>query len=255
MKDFAIDDQTAAGLVPSFCNRSEVEEQFPAGSWQRVVFAEFGATVDNPNRAFPCTFAIQGFRQDQLRYLFLDDPINVPNLACSLARYLVSARQAGPNTSLVAFTRPGPVCPIDHYRRLFWSILDQLHRIDGQPWPHRIPSSMDHPEWEFCFAGEAVFVVCNTPAHAARQSRRSSSFMMTFQPRWVFDKSLQTQKAAEAVFGNIRERIKRYDCIPPSSDLGHYGDPDNREFRQYVLDDDNGGAEFAHSNDNHREGA
>jgi len=230
-------------MMHHFFNRREVEQRFSEGSWQKVSFAEFSAAMTTNAHPFPCVFAIEGFQEDQLRYVFLDT-ISVPTLACSLARYLADARQFGTNTSLVVFTRPGPVCPLDHYRSVFWSMLHDLVRIDGQPWPENIPKAMDDPKWEFSFAGEPVFVVCTTPAHIARQSRRSTGFMITFQPRWVFDKILGTAKTTEAAFANITKRLKRYDFIQPSPHLGHYGDPNNREYRQYFLDDDNGTFEY-----------
>jgi uncharacterized protein len=221
-----------------FFSRQEVEQQFADGTWQNVLFAELAAVLHSVDRPFPCLFAVRGFEDDQLRYVFLDEP-SLPALASSLACYVACARQFGPNTSLVVFTRPGPVCPLDHYKGRFWSVLNGLAQIDGAPWPENIPVSIDEPTWEFCFAGEPIFVVCNTPAHTARQSRRSTSFMMTFQPRWVFDKILSTPRAADAVFAKISARLKRYDFIPPSPHLGHYGHPNNREYLQYVLDDKN----------------
>jgi FPC/CPF motif-containing protein YcgG len=93
--------------------------------------------------------------------------------------------------------------------------------------------------WEFSFAGEPIFVVCSTPAHVMRQSRRSSAFMMTFQPRWVFDKILGTEKAAAAAFAKVRERLVPFDTTGPSPLLGHYGNPEGREYSQYFLYDDN----------------
>jgi uncharacterized protein len=222
-----------------FFNRHEVAQEFPEGSWESVLFAEFAAALSSAARPFPCIFAVRGFEEDQLRYMFLER-VNVPTIACSLERYAANSRQFGPNTSLVVFFRPGAVCPIEHYERLLWSVLDDLVRIDRQPWPENIPTSMDDPGWEFCFAGQPMFVVCTTPAHTARQSRRSTGFTITFQPRWVFDKVLSTPKAADAVFEQINNRVKPYDFAPPSPHLGHYGDPNNREYLQYFLADDNG---------------
>ena len=72
--------------------------------------------------------------------------------------------------------------------------------LDKNAWPAEIPEQVDHPMWEFSFAGEPIFVVCSTPAHVMRQSRRASTFMLTFQPRWVFEKILGTEKAASAAF-------------------------------------------------------
>jgi FPC/CPF motif-containing protein YcgG len=93
--------------------------------------------------------------------------------------------------------------------------------------------------WEFSFAGEPIFVVCSTPAHVTRQSRRSSAFTLTFQPRWVFEKILGTEKAAEAAFAEVRKRLIPYDSTPPSPLLGRYGRRDGREYQQYFLYDEN----------------
>ena len=93
--------------------------------------------------------------------------------------------------------------------------------------------------WEFSFAGEPIFVVCSTPAHVMRQSRRCSAFTLTFQPRWVFEKILGTEKAASAAFAEVRKRLIPYDSTSPSPLLGRYGATDGREYQQYFLADDN----------------
>src|SRR5258708_36751655 len=102
-----------------------------------------------------------------------------------------------------------------------------------------MPEQIDHPMWEFSFAGEPMLVVCSTPAHVMRQSRWSSSFTLTFQPRWVFEKILGTEKAAAAAFAEGRKRLIPYDSTSPSPLLGRYGNHDGREDQQYCLTDDN----------------
>jgi len=72
-----------------------------------------------------------------------------------------------------------------------------------------------------------------------RQSRRPSAFMLTFQPRWVFEKILGTEKAAEAAFAEVRRRLIPFDGTSPSPLLGRYGDDEGREYHQYFLYDDN----------------
>jgi hypothetical protein len=51
-----------------------------------------------------------------------------------------------------------------------------------------IPEQIDH-RCGASFAGELIFVVRSTPAHVMRQSRRCSTFTLTFQPRWVLKRS------------------------------------------------------------------
>ena len=219
-------------------NRTRTTAEHGPASWQRVVFNEFEAQMMSEARPFPCTFGVTGFRLDQLRYLFLD-PYDIALLGEQLSLFLREARSFGPNTSLVLFTRPRPVQTLDAYYRKLWLTLDQLARLDDTPWPEAVPHQIDHPAWEFCFRGEPIFVVCNTPAHTLRQSRRSTSFMITFQPRWVFEKILGTEHAAQRAFGQVRARLAPYDAVALSPALGHYGVPDVREYQQYFLFDDN----------------
>lgn len=220
----------------SHFDRTEVIETHADGTWQRILFNEFAATLTSEARPFPCVFGVNGFRTNQLRFAF-PDPLDAAHLAPILEGYLAGARSYGPNTSLVVFARPGPIASMEAYCTRFWSLLNGLASVDGTPWPEVVPQELDHPHWEFCFAGEPIFVVCNTPAHVLRQSRRATSFMLTFQPRWVFDRILGSKKAAETAFEKVRSRLRSYDLLGPSPVLGRYGEPANREFQQYFIDD------------------
>ena len=219
--------------------KCEVASSHAVSTWQSVMFSEFEAQMSSEARPFPCIFGVTGYLLDQLRYLFLD-PFDVGVLGAQLAQFVAESRSHGPNTSLVVFTRPRPVQTMEAYYRRMWLTLDQLARLDRSPWPETVPEQLDHPMWEFSFAGEPMFVVCSTPAHVSRQSRRSSAFMLTFQPRWVFEKILGTEKAAAAAFAEVRKRLIPYDSTSPSPLLGRYGaTSDGREYQQYFLSDDN----------------
>ena len=220
-----------------YMRRSDVEASFGPGSWQRKVFAEFEATLTSKVRPFPCVFGVSGFERDELRYVFLET-ITGRALAEPLRAYIAEARSFGSHTSLVVFSRPAPVMEVQDYHRRFWSVLRNLSSADQNEWPKDVPLDVDDPRWEFCFAGEPLFVVCNTPAHVARQSRRASAMMMTFQPRWVFDGILGKKPLAERAVGAVRARLVPYDHVAPATSLGLYGDPNNREAAQYFLSDD-----------------
>jgi FPC/CPF motif-containing protein YcgG len=220
-------------------SKTEIFSRFPASSWQRIVFSEFEATVSSTARPFPCVFGVTGLAKDQLRFVF-PDPLTPETLAPVLADYVAKARDFGRMTSLVAFGRPGPVQGIEDYRRRFWSLLDGLERLDTAARPADIPRDLDSDLWEFCFGGEPIFVVCNSPAHVLRQSRRSTSFMVTFQPRWVFDGIMDRDDPAQRrALDKVRDRLAAFDAIQPSPFLGHYGAEGNREYRQYFIDDTN----------------
>ncbi len=128
---------------------------------------------------------------------------------------------------------------MEAYRGMFWQFLEDLAHIDEMPWPAAIPTRLDEPAWEFCFAGEPIFVICNTPAHVLRQSRRSTCLMLTFQPRWVLARITRTPESARAAFSAVRERLAPYDLVSQTPTLGRYGDPKNREYAQYFIDDTN----------------
>lgn len=217
----------------------ETKAQFAVNSWQSIVLAELEATLTSKTRPFPCIFGVAGLQSNQLRFAFSDrmDPADV---AKALLEFLPNARSFGRNTSLVLFSRPGPVESIEAYEARFWAILQALHALDPAPWPETIPEALDHADWEFCFGGEPIFVVCNTPAHTLRQSRRASSFMITFQPRWVFEPIMGTEEAAKRNIAAVRQRLTPYDIVAQNPHLGRYGDPQNREFKQYFLHEHNG---------------
>ena len=226
-------------MTDPFFKKDAVYDAFPASSWQRIVFSEFEATLSSSSRPFPCVFGVTGLAKDQLRFVF-PDPLTPETLAPLLSRYVAEARDFGRMTSLVAFSRPGPVQGIEEYRRRFWDLLDGLERLDTAPRPAEIPRDLDSDLWEFCFAGEPIFVVCNTPANVLRQSRRSTAFMVTFQPRWVFDGIMDRDDPAQTrALTMVRDRLHAFDAVAPSPTLGEYGTPGNREYQQYFIDDTN----------------
>lgn len=224
-------------MTKLYHNRHSAEASFAADSWQSIVMKELVGQLTSDQRPFPCTFAVTGYHNDELRFLFQDSP-DVVEFGEQLAMFLEEARTVGKNPALLYFTGMAEVEKLGEYADKFWGILNDLSKIDRRPWPAEIPTDVDHPDWEFCFHGEPIFVVCTNPAHIKRQSRRSSTFAMSLQPRWVFDKVLVSEKAAKIVFGNIRARMAPYDALPPSPALGRYKDPEVREAQQYVLSED-----------------
>ncbi|MCK5905588.1 MAG: YqcI/YcgG family protein, partial [Gammaproteobacteria bacterium] len=113
----------------------------------------------------------------------------------------------------------------------------KLHHIDASNWPKEISEDPEHHLWEFSFSGEPIFVVCNNPAHKLRRSRYASTFMITFQPRWVFE--FLQKPAGEKSKKIVREILKSYDDIDVHPELGTYGDEKNKEWLQYYLSDTN----------------
>jgi uncharacterized protein len=203
------------------------------------MFKELEATLTNRVRRYPCVFGVAGFARDELRYGFSEN-LEATDVAAALKDYLPLSRDIGRNTSLVVFSKPRPVENLESYERRFWLLLQDVAKLDDCEWPTHMPRELDHSLWEFCFAGEPIFVVCNTPAHVDRQSRRATSMMITFQPRWLFDTIMATPEMAKRSIAKVRKRLVPYDIVSPSPSLTIYGEPQGREYRQYFLDDHNG---------------
>lgn len=197
---------------------------------------------------FPCTFAVAAAKKRTLRFGFvddLDDRSTWSSLTSVISDYLRTYRSISKDTSLVVFFRPQrEVRPIERYHASFWEVMQYLHENDPEHWPDEVPKDPDHPMWEFSYGGTSIFVVCNTPAHTRRRSRYSPGFVITFQPRWVFEGLEPDSTRGIAARKVIRKRLRAFDGTPPSAALGNYGDPDNREWRQYFLPDRNADAEL-----------
>jgi len=213
-------------------------------SWKYKAFLDFETIMTNPDKAFPCTLGVAGFMADQLRFAFIDEDVMsavaAEQLAATLQTFVPSARSFGKNTSLVVFFTETRDIGTEKYQDIFWSLLTKLHALDITQWPTKIPHNTNDKDWEFSFSGESIFVVCNTPSHKARMSRYASTFMVTFQPRWVFDSVIGINAHnSEKIKHEIRRRLHIFDSVPISPDLGAYGDPDNLEWKQYFLFNDN----------------
>lgn len=219
--------------------------QLNSNSWELQAFHSFAAVVADKDKAFPCTLGVAWLAANQLRFHFIDhDPQSdaaARQLAAALQSFVPCARSFGKNTSLVVVFREARDQGIDVYETIFWSLLNKLHELDARRWPTTIPRETDHPHWEFSFANEPIFVVCNSPSHKRRASRHSPHFMLTFQPRWVFDGVVgEGAPNSLRIKSEIRRRLQDFDALPPSPDLGTFGEEGNREWTQYFLRDDNG---------------
>lgn len=213
-------------------------------SWEKSAFDSFSSSINSSSLHFPCTLGVAGFKADQLRYAFIDDAPTAlkatESLSGYLSSFLKSAKEFGKNTSLVVFFNESRDLGVTAYKEIFWKVLNGLSHFDLEPWPLHIPESLNSSSWEFCFGGEPIFVVCNTPSHRLRRSRFGTVFTITFQPRWVFDGVVGSNAPNEQrIKEEIHRRLLAFDNIPISPFLGSYGAPGNLEWQQYFLEDSN----------------
>jgi FPC/CPF motif-containing protein YcgG len=223
--------------------RTEIEHM-PPTNWERAAYDDFKSIVTNKEKLFPCTLGVAGFSANQLRFGFIPENIDISKssrrLAAILQSFLPNARAFAKNTSLVVFFEEARDLGTSIYENIFWEMLNQASALDSTAWPANIPLPTNNPLWEFSFAGEPIFVVCNTPSHKLRKSRYSKNFVITFQPRWVFEGVIGAGAPnSDRIKSEIRRRLNDFDQLPASPDLGSYGDVKNHEWKQYFLKDDN----------------
>lgn len=221
------------------------ERVMELGEWPSEAYGEFRDRMLDLEIQFPCILGQKGFRANQLRFAFLSDFRSCKSreeLAKALAEYGQQARTCGQYTSFVAFfDTPCSLRSsygVEDFEQVFWSLLQDIHELDEQSWPVDVPQDVDQTLWEFCFGGEPYFVLCATPAHHRRKSREFPYFYVAFQPRFVFEKIHDQTVFGRKMKERIRERLIEYDEAAIHPALRWYGEPDNREWKQYFLPDD-----------------
>jgi FPC/CPF motif-containing protein YcgG len=210
--------------------------------WARDIFTSFCATLSSNVSPFPCIYARRALNADALRYIFVDaQPTALRDLATALGQYATIAEDLAPYTAFLAFFPPDvPSMPLNVHHDRFWRVLQYLHDHDPGPWPSHIPTSAADQLWEFCFNCVPMFVLGSNPAHNARKSRHTATFTISFQPRFMFDTLISNRTLLERSRQLIRSRVLALDGFPVHPQIGMYFEAENREWRQYVVPEDNG---------------
>jgi FPC/CPF motif-containing protein YcgG len=215
--------------------------------WGREAYLEFRAKVLDP--AFPCTFGTVAMRRGDVRFALLtpDDDVDERQLVREvLVEYTSELRGLDP---LAASMRPlavlMPALAGFTERAYFdrgWRMLGWLAGHDTHRWPERVPSDPEHPAWSFCFGDVPLFVNFKTPAHERRRSRRMRcSYALLFQARDGFDLVAGDTPSGRRARALIRRKLEAFDGMPVHPALAHYGTPENREWKQYFLAEEEAG--------------
>jgi FPC/CPF motif-containing protein YcgG len=233
--------------VARLYTRADLESALDRGDlseWKERRYRAFHRTMTDEAPPFPCYFAVDAHEDGDIRYLFAPSEATDEGKATfaeGLATYLGGARDIADLTSMAAFFEPpSEALSFEAYWNRFWGLLDYLHRHDPEPWPDEIPADPGDSEWEFCYAGEPMFVVARAPCYERRQSRHTPHGLeITVQPRWVFDGLGGDTEKGQRARSVIRDRLAAYDDVPCHPDIGEYGAPGVHEWQQYMLPDDN----------------
>jgi uncharacterized protein len=208
----------------------------PRESWKLKAYEQYRSKLCASD--YPCFFGQTGELRGEMIYTFVPHgPLR--DLAISMQQFVRLLRTpAHSRTSLVAFFEPEQgLTTHSQFVDRFWQILQSLHESDAHPATVRRP---DHPLWEFSFEGSEMFAVGASPTYRQRRSRNlGPGIVIIFQPRILFIDSSSGAPIAREVRQRIHSRMLAYDHMPVHPDIGFYGEPANREWKQYVLPDDN----------------
>lgn len=212
--------------------------------WKIQSFNNFHTSIMDNSKPFPCYFAVDSEKHGWSRYLFADsayDERELMKLRDGIYEYIKTYQQIAKRTTLVIFFKPSDKqLMAEEYKKQFWNVLQFLIKHDPEPWNPKIPADPYHAKWEFCFAGEPIFVVCRAPIYAERKSRYTDTGLeITLQPRGTLDDITGDTKQGKQVRKVIRKRLLAYDDISIHPDIGDYGTKDSYEWRQYMLPETN----------------
>ena len=219
--------------------RGEIEAESAIPAWGKEAFQQWQTIVSDYQ--FPCHFGVQAERAGHLRYCFAEENDLSP-LPEAMTQFLaLSKDHPAIRHALILFIKPGDSWKgFNDYHDYFWEILSYLHEHDPAPWPEGIPIDTDDPLWEFSFGGEPIFVSGNAPIYEHHITRNvGPCLVLIFQPRRIFsDISYETVHGKRAIDA-IRRKVEHIERMPIHPDLGAYGDKEKREWKQYMITDDN----------------
>jgi len=205
--------------------------------WWAASLRAFKSSLGRRN--YPCHFGRVALERGEIFATFFD--ASVAPLADALTEFLDMSRQYLDRRMVLAAFRKsdGGVSDERSYADQFWQVLQGLHDADSAAWPADLPSCTDEPAWEYSFHGVPMFVFAAAPSYQRRASRNlGPGLVLLFQPRNVFTGIEGGTPRGARARQVIRQRLRKWDTVPPHPDLLDYGDPANHEWRQYFFPDD-----------------
>ncbi len=204
--------------------------------WLLTAYSEFRRHLTDPE--YPCFFGSRAEQAGHLFYTYCEHGLS-DSLPKSL-HHFIKLKQASEHfdTNLVVFLAPKrQQMPHSYYSKRFWRLLDHLHQQDSEPWPEQTPVDPQLADWQFCFGGEQFFIFSASPSYQRRKSRNLGDCqILLMQPRSSFA-ILNTNANGASARAKVRTRIANWDEIKAHPDLGVFGDPASREWKQYFLPD------------------
>lgn len=208
----------------------------PKEDWKLQAYEEYKAKLQDAG--YPCFFGQTAEIHGEMMYTFISFESLEPFVSSMSEFVRLIQTEEHERSSLIAFFKPDPGLT-DHasFAHRFWCALQFLHDHDEASSVQRKP---EDPLWEFSFGGCEMFVVGASPTYRQRGSRNlGSGMVLIFQPRVLFIDPATSEPISAEVRRRVHKRMLTYDGMAVHPDIGFYGQETNREWKQYVLADDN----------------
>ena len=216
-------------------NNMKAVEQRPVGKKRRISikqeiqkkFREFILGKDHP-----CIMAKTVFSMDQVELHAYEDFGSLrtaEKLISDLKKYVedYDFESNDFRTFLAVFPNSPNYSEIEFEKQL-WKQLENLHKIDDQPWDPEVSSDPGNENFSFSIGGKAFYIVGMHPG-SSRKARQSPYVTIAFNLHWQFEKLREM-----GTYSNVRDKIRERDeelqghINPMLEDFG-----DNSEARQY----------------------
>lgn len=198
------------------------------------------------DKSFPCVFGRAAHKRQSCLILFVSKSNMVQDITQGLIGYTDYVRTLSDEervySPLVVFFEDNDFESLEMEHDYAWGVLQTLHDNDPSAWPENVPEDPDHHLWSFCFNGMPLFVNMTCPGHVVMKTRRLGDHIcLVFNPRENFDRvaSMKTRKGVN-LRRVIRDKVAIYNNGVVPSALGFYEDKDNREWKQYQLEEEGG---------------
>lgn len=227
----------------SLITKDQITSKLEIPTWFQKQYNIFDNIVSD--NKFVCHFGTMAHKQEELYFSYIEGD-NFATLPDTLSDFLeLSIKNPNKRYAWVLFVKPdNKFKDFKYCNEYFWGLLNYLHRHDNEEWPEEWPSNPDNPEWEFVYNQEPIFVSVNGPLYQKRVTRNlGDSLVIIFQPRRIFKDISHNTTTGKKAINLIRSKVESVEKIPIHPDLGGYGDPQKREWKQYLITDDEIGAD------------
>lgn len=226
----------------SLLTKSDIKVDNSLPSWFIKEFKTFDEIVSKKD--FVCHFGTMAHKKEELLFSYIDEKEThlLPNKLSDFLK--ISKNNPDKRHAWIVFVKPNKQFnDFDYSNKYFWNMLNYLHSQDSMDWPKDWPVDPEDPNWEFIYNQEPIFVSVNGPFYKNRITRNlGNSLIIIFQPRRIFKDISHKTTVGKKAISLIRSKVEKQENLPIHPDLGSYGDLDKREWKQYLITDDEIGA-------------